>query len=316
MTRSLRILMTGLIDYAGLFPPAKLGMQDAVETYNRSIVGEHEWMLGRFICPVSRLGEFSHAAAALMPGTFASSGYRETTAQRPPWRVSALIDGDLLADIDRIDEFNAHHSNPDQGLARVEMIELKVAKVGEIDDALDIIPDDIVPFFEFPVSCAGGGADCRGYVAALAGTGAAAKIRTGGVVGNAFPTCAEVSAFLHACAAASVPFKATAGLHHPIRACHKLTYEPDAQSCTMHGFLNLFIAAALVNAGKIDEARTIALLQAEDASEFKFADAALTWRSWGLDSAQIALAREHFALCFGSCSFDEPLADLGTLGLL
>jgi len=316
MTRSLRILLTGLIDYAGLFPPAKLGMQDAVETFNRSMVGEHEWMLGRFICPVSRLGEFSHAAASLMPGTFATSGYRETTAQRPAWRVSALIDGDLDADIDRIDEFNAHHAKADQGLAKIEMLEMKVASVEQIDDALDIIPDDIFPFFEFPVSCAGGGADCRGYVAALAGTGAAAKLRTGGVVGNAFPTSAEIAAFLHACTSASVPFKATAGLHHPVRGSHRLTYEPDAQTHTMHGFLNLFVAAALVASGKIDQDGTIAVLHAEDPGEFQFAESVLTWRSWGLDTAQLALARERFALSFGSCSFDEPIADLDALGLL
>jgi len=51
--------MAGLIDYAGLFPPAKLSMAASAEAFARSRMGPHEWMLGRFICPASRLREFS-----------------------------------------------------------------------------------------------------------------------------------------------------------------------------------------------------------------------------------------------------------------
>jgi len=47
----------------------------------------------------------------------------------------------------------------------------------QIDSAIELIPDDYFPFFEFPADIATNG-DCRGFVAALAGHGAAAKIRT------------------------------------------------------------------------------------------------------------------------------------------
>lgn len=318
MTETLKTLMTGLIDYAGLFPPAKLDMQPAAECFNRCVIGEHEWMLGRFICPVSRLEEFSEHAAALMPGTFATSGYRTPGDSRPPWRLSALIDAPLDRALDAIDAFNASHEKQDAGLARIDAIEMRATEVGLIDDALDEIPDDLLAFFEFPVSLGGGDEtpDCRGFVAALAGTGAAAKIRTGGVVGDAFPTIEEVAAFLFACAAAEVPFKATAGLHHPIRGRYRLTYEKNPPHHTMHGFLNLFIAAALIKFGKMDLPNALDLLGDEEPANFKFADDVLTWHGWGLDATQLAKARESFALSFGSCSFDEPVEDLGKLGLL
>src|SRR5262245_11487411 len=246
MTGSLRTLLTDLVDYAGLFPPAKLEMGPAVEAYNRCRVGEQEWMLGRFICPASRLGEFETHAAPLMPGTFATSGYREMSGAGEPWRVSALIDGGLERDLDAIDAFNHKHSTEENGLAEIDMIEVKVTDPNQIDSALDEIPEDLYPFFEFPVSAMAGAGDCRGFVAALAGNAAAAKIRTGGVVPGAFPMPAEVVAFIDACVAADVPFKATAGLHHPLRGNYRLTYAKDSPSCVMYGFLNIFLAACFV----------------------------------------------------------------------
>src|SRR6187549_3026938 len=124
--QSIRTLMTGLIDYAGLFPPAKLGMQPAAESFARARMGEHEWVLGRFICPVSRLREFSKTAAVMMPGTHATSGYREYADVQEPWWVSAIIDGDLAADLETIAGFNGHHGREDNGLAVVDAVELKV----------------------------------------------------------------------------------------------------------------------------------------------------------------------------------------------
>lgn len=315
MTASLRTLLTDLIDYAGLFPPAKLEIGPAAETYNRCKMGEHEFILGRFICPVSRLPEFSKAAAQLMPGTLATSGYRGPSSGLAAWQVSALIDGDLEANLDAIDAFNAHHAREENGLCTVDQLELKAPDVNDIDKALDLLPEDVLSFFEFPVSCGGEG-DCRGYIAALSGTGAGAKIRTGGTVPNAFPTTSEVAAFLHACADADVPFKATAGLHHPVRSNHPMTYEPGSATYKMHGFLNVFVAAALVRAKRIAPDTTAAILRAEDPAEFRFSDAALGWKEHLLTTAEAAVVRENFALSFGSCSFDDPINDLRTLALL
>jgi hypothetical protein len=313
--RALATLLTNLIDYAGLFPPAKLAMGRAAEDFTRARMGEHEWALGRFVCPASRLEELSNAAGTLMPGTLGTSGYREQMDAGDPWTVSALLDahvGDaFLANLDHIDAFNARHADPARGLARVDMVEVKVSHPDHIDQCLDNLPDDLFPFFEFPVD-----SDCRGYITALAGEPCAAKIRTGGITSAAFPTPDEIASFLIACHAAEVPFKATAGLHHPVRARHRLTYEPDSASCTMHGFLNIFVAATLLKARKIDRATCLQILTEEDPRAFAFADDALKWRSHAVETAQIAHAREAFALSFGSCSFDEPFADLTALTLI
>jgi hypothetical protein len=314
MTGSLRTLTTDLIDYAGLFPPAKLDMRTSVENYARARMGDHEPILGRFVCPVARLDEFDQAAAQLLPGTNARSGYRTPMDGQEPWRLSALVEGDFEKNLDAIDAFNARHEKPDNGLAVIDMIEMKVTDVGKIDEALDAMPENLFPFFEFPVSLTDGVGDCRGYVAALAGNKAAAKIRTGGIVGNAFPTIAEVATFIHACAAAEVPFKATAGLHHPVRAVNRLTYEQGSSTCKMHGFLNVFLAAAVAKTMRPDMAVTSAILAGEDPQEFKFGEDVLGWREHLITTADAAVVREGFALSFGSCSFDEPVEDLKALG--
>lgn len=310
MTQTLRILLSGLIDYAGLFPPASLSMQQAVERYARHRQGDFAWALGTFICPASRLTEFSEAAAVYLPGTFATSGYREA-ARGEPWRISALADLDIHATIKAIDDFNERHSAEDRGLAAIDCLEIKASSAGDIDAALDALPEDLFPYFEIPID-----GDPRGMVAALAGESAAAKVRTGGVTPHAIPPAERVAAFLEACAQASVPFKATAGLHHPVRAEYPLSYAPDAPRGLMHGFLNVFLGAAMIRAMLVDRKGLEQVLNERDAAAFEFTDSGVTWRKTAIDSATLAQVRESFALSYGSCSFEEPIDDLKALGLL
>jgi len=314
ISRCTRTLLTGLVDYAGLFPPARLPMQGACEEYLRHSMSEFEWALGRFVCPAARLAELEKHGAALMPGTAATSGYRER-ATGEPWRIAALIDAPDIAalrdTLDAIDAFNAAHAREENGLAAVDMIELKAPAPGFIDRALDEIPEDLFAFFEFPIA-----GDCRGFVAALAGNGAGAKVRTGGLTPDAIPSTRDLAAFLHACARAEVPFKATAGLHHPVRSELPLDSAPDAPVGLMHGFLNLFVAAALVKVRGLSEDLTRDALDERVEGSFRFSESQAGWHEHSVDAAELARVRESFALSFGSCSFDEPLADLREMGLL
>src|SRR5204863_1254770 len=100
-----------------------------------------------------------------------------------------------------------------------------------------------------------------------------------------------------ACNSAGVAFKATAGLHHPIRS-------GDA-----HGFVNVFLAAAM-----IDHAESI--LRETDEGAFSFSDENVRWRGYTISTEQLADTRKNFALSFGSCSFEEPIDDLKALGRL
>ncbi|HYE02269.1 MAG TPA: hypothetical protein VD963_03435 [Phycisphaerales bacterium] len=318
-TDTAQALFSGLIDYAGLFPPAKLDMASAVRNYAAYLRGPGAWMLGRFICPVSRLEEFCQAAREWLPRPVPGRGAPSAAAdpadpEAPdPWPISALIDGDLEEDLDAVFAFNREHTGPERGLAVVDAVEIKVASPAEIDAALDRVPDELFPFFEIG-SAPGLLSDPRGLAAALAGCDAAAKVRTGGVVPEAFPSAAQLAEFLLACDAADVPFKATAGLHHVVRGEHPLTYEPDCPRGVMHGFVNLFLAAAFVREGNIVAPDVVAMLEERDAERFRFTDQAVCWRNRQLEVAHVAGARESFALSFGSCSFDEPAQELGALG--
>jgi hypothetical protein len=309
-TQSARAFLTSLIDYAGLFPPAKLPMAAACENFARYLQGEHEWMLGRFVCPTSRLREMSQAAASLMPGTFATSGYREYS-HTDPWVISVVIDGPLEQDLDIIERFCAHHAAEEHGLARIDCIEMKVGDAAQVDAALDVIPASVHPFFEVAVD-----QDVRGIIAAMAGNQCAAKVRTGGTVATAFPTAEQVARFILACAAADVPFKATAGLHHAVRGEQKLTYEKDAASCTMFGFLNVFAAAAVARVKRASESDIAAILTETRGNRFVFTEQGIKVGDIEIDSAQVARVRETFALSFGSCSFDEPVQELQAAGVI
>lgn len=142
--------------------------------------------------------------------------------------------------------------------------------------------------------------------------GCFAKLRTGGVKPEAIAAVADVATFIVACADRRLPFKATAGLHHPVRAVHPLTYEPDAPRAVMHGFFNVFLAAAFAWHGDRD---LEPVLSETDPTAFRFDDRA-HWRDRSLDVGQLREARQQFAHAFGSCSFAEPVRDLEALGLL
>jgi hypothetical protein len=147
---------------------------------------------------------------------------------------------------------------------------------------------------------------------AVAATGAFAKVRTGGLTPEAISSVAAVADFIRACAGRRMAFKATAGLHHPVRAEHPLTYEPDSPRAIMHGFLNVFVAASFAWHGDRDIEPVLA---ETDPAAFRF-DESAHWRDRSLTAEQVRDAREHFAHAFGSCSFDEPVRDLEVLGLL
>jgi hypothetical protein len=139
-----------------------------------------------------------------------------------------------------------------------------------------------------------------------------AKIRTGGIKPEGIPPVADVARFITTCANLKLPFKATAGLHHPVRAQYPLTYEANAPRAVMHGFVNVFLAAAFAWQGKLE---IEPILAETDPTAFRFEDKA-HWRDWSLSVPQIQDARQHFAHAFGSCSFEEPVADLQARGWL
>lgn len=293
---ALTALTTAIVDYAGLFPPATLDMPAAVQeyaTYRRAPATERA-LLGRFVVPIARLDEFAAAAAAHV-----------TSAADGPWPLTALGGRDAKSDARVLDDFASRFA----GVAVIDAVEVNASTPETIARAVAAYSARPL-FIEIPL-----GADLAPTVGALARAGVGAKMRTGGITPDAIPVTADVARFLYACHAAGVSFKATAGLHHPLRAEHRLTYEATSPSAVMHGFLNVFLAAAWIRTG-LAPADTTELLREDSAEGFRFDDGGVAWRGHRLTTAQIRDARTHFAKAFGSCSFREPIEDLTALGLL
>jgi hypothetical protein len=287
----LRAALEGLIDYAGLFPPAALSLGQALANMERYAAAPARWALGRFILRLDHLAGL-HARLDAAPSPARS------------WAVSVLADAS--EPLERTIEIVSHFAERVQPLGvRVAAIEFGGAGVAEIEGIGRLVPAAWDRFVEAPAAGA-----TPALLDAVAAAGCFAKIRTGGVTADRFPPSSELAAFMAACASRSLPFKATAGLHHPLRGRYRLTYEPDARSATMHGFVNLVLAATLLQTGRGGALEAEILLDAGDPAQFSFADSRLCWGGRAFSTADIASARQALLRSIGSCSFDEPAAEL------
>ncbi len=300
---AVRAFLGQAIDDAGLFPPAKLSMRDALAAHERALSGPHAWMLGRFVVSASGLGELTEAL-----------GGRST-----PLRVSVVFDGALLEDYAGV----AREIHSGSGRVAIEAVELKLTdlpgsdpaakaamlgqmeRVGAFTTPLSTyveigIEDDAhleLNLQTFRESPAGGS---RRYV----------KVRCGGLDASATPSTGQLAQFIARARDLGVPFKATAGLHHPVRHHNVQAGFP------MHGFLNVIGAAILARTHAFDRAKLEAILADENATDFRLSVRAFEWRGAIVKAEEIAGARATTIHSFGSCSFDEPLADLLALGIV
>jgi hypothetical protein len=293
---ALRTLLNGVIDYAGLFPPASLSMNDAVRNYAHYLQSLDQWSLARFIVPVSRLEEFTAAVHSLPPD------FRNQT-----WQLSALVGARVEDDLKLIADFNQRFSRAPRSLL-IDAIELKVARVDEIQTLK--LPLSLTSYIEIPIA-----EDVKSFIVALKKKNYRAKVRTGGVVTDAIPSPQDLARFIFLCAKHRVAFKATAGLHHAIRGLYPLTYAPDSPSGTMFGFLNVFLASAFAYSG-LSESDLVKILSETDLKHLSFNEGGARWRTHSLGISMLEEIRTHFVLSFGSCSFEEPIEDLKKYHLL
>jgi hypothetical protein len=319
MPSSLRALLRDVVDYAGFFPPAGLPLRGAFRNYAAYRRSDDAWMLGRFVCTASHLAPLDDAASAL---------FEENT---PPFRFSVLAGrGDdpaaflreLEHDLHRIRQFHRRHGEA----VRVEAVEMHLPA--------DLLTGDTATLNEFLRDMLAGAEDARRatpaffleiplneqaarhatfVTGALAGRDEAAfglKLRCGGPVPADHPAPDHLSDAVLACLRQDVPFKATAGLHHPFRR-----YDDDAETM-MHGFVNLFGGAALAAEHDLSAGELRRILSDDEPDRFAFDDDTLHWQDLSVSSEALRRVRRSVALSFGSCSFDEPRADLRALGLL
>jgi len=318
MPPSLRALLAGAIDYAGMFPPAKLPLEEAFRNYLSYRESRDAWMLGRFICPVGKLGELDCLI--------------QDTSKISPLAISCIGTGgatrgefgnNLLSDLLAIQSFNRQvHKEAIVDAFEVKLPNEFMASKGRLWDfcseprfvfmgLMESLREpcvfcEIDRLTNWSVSLPTAITFLEGYSKRPNGF----KFRCGGLEAAAFPSPDEVAYVLLACARAEVAIKFTAGLHHPIRH-----YDTTVQT-RMHGFLNILVAGVLAYSQKQDEDQLNSILADENPDHFQPGETGLRWKDHYVTIEQITDARQKGGLFFGSCSFDEPRDDLRKLGWL
>lgn len=309
MTDSLGALLAGAIDYAGMFPPASLSLEQALAEYREHRARPESWMLGRFICPLRQVEALVSDWHAVRDGRLAivapwtDQGLSDDAIGQFTYVTSLTADGALntIEFRPRNDEF----SDPDR-------FRFKDDIVRAVQVLMWRIPQRLTIFFELPPN-----EICRmSRISSYASVGArfdydiGFKLRCGGAEVGAIPSVHDVAMVMSTCRDGGVFWKATAGLHHPIRHA-----EPET-GILAHGFINLLTAAVMADVHRLDASRIEAILEDDDPWHFRFTNEALTWRELSVTPPQITAARERSLRSFGSCSIEEPWQDLTVLGLL
>jgi hypothetical protein len=306
----LQNLVRHSVDYAGLFPPAGLPMDQVVANYAAYLQQATSPMLGRLVIPAGRLAEFEECAVPRIPAD----------AAELPWRISALVpavegfDADIFVGAcQSISEFNQLQQTNSFARFIVDSLEIKTTSPDNISDTMDRLPDGFQSYLE--IDC---NSDPTESILRIAShrhnTNVFAKIRTGSVVPEQIPSVENVARFIRICAENSVGMKATAGLHHPLRGDYRLTYEDDAPQATLLGFLNVFVAAMIAFEHRVDDQVLGEILNETSLDRFQMSDSHLAWQGLRVSSNRIAELRQTGIASFGSCSFDEPTEELQSLG--
>jgi hypothetical protein len=322
-------LLRAAVDYAGLFPPAKLPMDQSIRNYVHYRRQNEAWMLGRFVCPAARLAELSLLVDDLVtnqqPLVVAALGRGGATA-------AEFLDN-LQLDLTDIGAFRRRHNDRvvvDVFEARLpeEVVQARSAPAVArlLAAAADLSelsgPPTLMPYYE----AAADDSWRDQWLAVFEGlyedgasesaearercSPAGFKLRTGGVEAAAFPSAEQVAFVLDGCRHFDLGLKFTAGLHHPVRAYH------ESVATKMHGFMNVLLAALFAYAANWPREQLLRLLEDEDVSRFHVHEDGVGWEEHALEPQAIRRLRQEYGLTFGSCSFDEPRDDLRALGWL
>ena len=301
---AVRAFLGELIDDAGLFPPAALPLSEALAANERGAAGSEYWILGRFVLPAEQVG----ALARLLDDS------------PDPLACSVVVDaGSAASEFADLARLEAERGDR----FAIEALETRLAaargtspkeRVATLAAALDAAGWDERPSLFVELTP---GEDLEAAFDALRSERAqrdldvCAKLRCGGATAGAVPEPSAVARFIATARCADVPFKATAGLHHPFR------HYDETLGASMHGFINVVGAAVLAASNeRLDEATLSAIVADEVAANFRLDDDSFAWREWRADRAAIGAGRMRLIRSYGSCSFNEPVDDLRAAGIL
>lgn len=305
MSLAFKSFHQGLIDYAGLFPPAALPLRDSVDHFFHYMQGDDAWMLGSFVLPMAQL-----EALGEILGEQGSEEEMALTVLPKPMETEEDIDQILRQDLRGV----RHFLNEWEGRVRVDSFEMPLPDGLDSGEAVSQIMDCFCEegFSEQKVyfECKPENLNEFLLEALRVHDGAYYKLRCGGVNAEAFPAAEQIVAVIQMCRRTGVGMKFTAGLHHPVR------HYSEEVKCKMFGFFNVFGAVMLAQEYDFDDATLLDLVKEENSQAFRFSDDGFFWRDWCIAPDRIQQLREELCHSYGSCSFDEPREDLVQLGWL
>ena len=298
---SLRALLTRSIDYAGMFAPCSLELAPAVKNHADYVRSPDSWMLSAFVLPVAKFGNL-----APLFSQFDKHHARRISALGPKSDNAKVFLAELNSAAAAIASLQKEHLDV-VSIPQLEMVLPQDVDLARLNEAAATVADlKLQCFWEAPAEST---EKTIGLLARAKQPNFGYKLRTGGVIADAFPSSVQIARAILASTKNHVPMKFTAGLHHPIRQFR------DEVKTEMYGFLNVLGAGVLSAEHHWDEAQTIEMLEDQRPQSFEFHDTVFAWRDWEITLDRIK-ARRKFVTSFGSCSFDEPREDLRALGLM
>jgi hypothetical protein len=302
-------LFSGLIDYAGLFPPTALALPEAVTNYRAYLDCPERWILARFIATTAHLLEIGD--------DLLSRFSPDVTLE------ISLVSKDLDWEIPKVIE----QQNRSRGRLKVTALEAPLApgvavseqlvKIQQARAALDTSAEPAPVFFELPFC-----EDWDGrlpealdaiHAARCNGAPFCFKLRCGGLEPHLVPTPDRIAAAICGCRKLDIPIKFTAGLHHPFR--HEVTSSPQPMP-PMHGYFNVFFGAIAAHALGLSDGDLSPIITEMTRIDPAIAEDGISWLGHTVSTSEIQRARERFSISYGSCSFVEPIEDAKRLGWL
>lgn len=330
MERITQTILSGIFDYAGLFPPARLPLKEALREYMKTRHSDYDWLLARFVILYPQLEELEQLfsleqpvvpdplrLAITTPGTATSADFIKQieaikkAINRAHKKLPVILKNDVL-----------EIKLPEDWLPAASQESIRQLIIHAIEEMAGnrIWPDTI--FFEIPgfdfnpahsslllqiLADVNSGLEHEDYSFF---NSVGLKIRCGGLEAFQFPPPDYLAHTLTEAAKAGVPLKFTAGLHHPIR------HYNDTVKTDMHGFLNVFCAAFIAAARHPGADKITEILNDTDAGNFRFAADAFSWKNLEVTLREVRELRQEAFTTIGSCSISEPVEDLTNLKLI
>jgi hypothetical protein len=321
MVDALKTLLLRSLDYAGVFPPAQLPMNDAIAEFARCLEDNNEWFMARFVLPAARIGEFAQCSRAPLA---------EAAATHKPWHATGLLRSSssideaisiLRSDLSLLRGLIQSHPEaltvdscelplPEEVLTTHDQ---EIAR-GFLAAARRIFEEfnfQVPVFWEVNLSKSFEHVALAAHQANVVHPGTVGlKFRTGGLTAAAIVSPENLARAFRVAQTVRVPFKLTAGLHLAMR------HFDSGVGAEVFGFLNVFCAAVLGWTHQLSETELRLMLEEKDSRAFGFAADGISWKKYTASIAQIRSVRADGLRSFGSCSFQEPIDDLKTLNLI